>query len=146
MRTQTFADRCTLSEQCLPDAPYRAMLTKLHKDMLQEIDRLKAAQEPVAWMRPDNRVAEESSAKIQFSRGATKPPIGTWKPLCTCPQPAQPEPAVQEPSQREFENWLRSKWTAGYTCQKLEGRYTDKAAQSFWECWQAAHGVKEKNT
>jgi hypothetical protein len=45
--------RCTLSEQCLPDAPYRAMLCKLHKDMLDEIDRLKAAQpapvqEPVA--------------------------------------------------------------------------------------------------
>jgi hypothetical protein len=36
--------RCTLSEQCLPDAPYRAMLCKLHKDMLDEIDRLKAAQ------------------------------------------------------------------------------------------------------
>jgi hypothetical protein len=45
--------RCTLSEQCLPDAPYRAMLAALHKDMLDEIDRLKAAQpapvqEPVA--------------------------------------------------------------------------------------------------
>lgn len=36
--------RCTLSEQCLPDTPYRAMLCKLHKDMLDEIDRLKAAQ------------------------------------------------------------------------------------------------------
>jgi hypothetical protein len=36
--------RCTLSEQCLPDAPYRAMLRKLHKDMLNEIARLKAAQ------------------------------------------------------------------------------------------------------
>ena len=53
---------------------------------------------------------------------------------------AQPAP-VQEPSQREFENWLRSKWTAGYACPKLEGRYTDEAAQSFWECWQAAHGI-----
>jgi hypothetical protein len=36
--------RCTLSEQCLPDAPYRAMLCELHKDMLDEIDHLKAAQ------------------------------------------------------------------------------------------------------
>jgi hypothetical protein len=52
--------------------------------------------------------------------------------------------SVQEPSQREFENWLRSKWTAGYAGQKLEGRYTDKAAQSFWECWQAAHGITQK--
>ena len=53
---------------------------------------------------------------------------------------AQPAP-VQVPSQREFENWLRSKWTAGYACPKLDGRYTDAAAQSFWECWQAAHGI-----
>ena len=42
--------RCTLSEQCLPDAPYRAMLCELHKDMLDEIDRLKAAQPaPCTW-------------------------------------------------------------------------------------------------
>ena len=61
-------------------------------------------------------------------------------PIYTTP-PAQPAPTVQEPGQREFENWLRSKWTAGYACPKLEGRYTDKAAQSFWECWQAAHGI-----
>jgi hypothetical protein len=44
MTTKTFAERCALSEQCLPDAPYRAMLAALHKDMLLEIDRLKAAQ------------------------------------------------------------------------------------------------------
>jgi len=30
----TFADRCQVSEQCLPDTPYRAMLTKLHNEML----------------------------------------------------------------------------------------------------------------
>jgi hypothetical protein len=39
----SFAARCTLSEECLPDAPYRAMLRNLHKDMLQEIDRLEYA-------------------------------------------------------------------------------------------------------
>jgi hypothetical protein len=43
MTTQTLAKRCTLSEQCLPDAPYRAMLAALHKDMLREIDRLEYA-------------------------------------------------------------------------------------------------------
>jgi hypothetical protein len=42
MTNMTFAERCTLSEQCLPDAPYRAMLTKLHGEMLQEIERLNA--------------------------------------------------------------------------------------------------------
>jgi hypothetical protein len=48
---------------------------------------------------------------------------------------AQPE---QGPSQRDFENWLRSRWTAGYACPKRDGRYVHEAAQSFWECWQAA--------
>jgi hypothetical protein len=44
MSAQTFADRCALSELCLPDAPYLDMLTKLHSEMLQEIERLKATQ------------------------------------------------------------------------------------------------------
>ena len=44
MTTPTFAQRCAISEQCLPDAPYRAMLTKLHAEMLAEIGRLQAAQ------------------------------------------------------------------------------------------------------
>ena len=30
----TLEQRCRLSEQCLPDAPYREMLTKLHDEML----------------------------------------------------------------------------------------------------------------
>jgi hypothetical protein len=47
MSIKTFEERCRLSEQCLPDAPYRAMLTKLHEEMLQEINRLKTYQEPV---------------------------------------------------------------------------------------------------
>lgn len=51
-----------------------------------------AQAKPVAWMRPDNRVAEESTARVQFSRGANMPPIGTWVPLYTDPPPsAQPE-------------------------------------------------------
>ena len=42
MSIKTFEERCRLSEQCLPDAPYRAMLTKLHEEMLEEIKLLKA--------------------------------------------------------------------------------------------------------
>ena len=34
MSKPTFAERCLLAEQCLPDAPYRAMLTQLHAEML----------------------------------------------------------------------------------------------------------------
>jgi len=30
----TFAQRCQVSEQCLPNTPYRAMLTNLHDEML----------------------------------------------------------------------------------------------------------------
>lgn len=52
-------------------------------------------------------------------------------------------PAQSKPSRTDFENWLRSKWTAGYGCPKVDGRYTDDSAQAFWECWQAAHGIKE---
>lgn len=51
-------------------------------------------QEPVAWMRPDNRVAEESYSRTQFSRGRDKPPIGTWTPLY--PAPPQRKPLTQE--------------------------------------------------
>jgi hypothetical protein len=43
MTKPSLAERCTLSEQSLPGAPYRAMLTALHKDMLREIDRLQYA-------------------------------------------------------------------------------------------------------
>jgi hypothetical protein len=34
MAHMTFEQRCRVSEQCLPDAPYRVMLTKLHNEML----------------------------------------------------------------------------------------------------------------
>ena len=43
----TFEERCRLSEQCLPDAPYREMLTKLHNEMLKALAQ--PAQKPVAW-------------------------------------------------------------------------------------------------
>lgn len=32
--TMKFSERCRLSEHCLPDAPYRTMLTALHNEML----------------------------------------------------------------------------------------------------------------
>jgi hypothetical protein len=39
----TLQDRCKLATDCLPDAEYRVMLTALHKELLDEIGRLKAA-------------------------------------------------------------------------------------------------------
>ena len=43
----TLEQRCRLSEQCLPEAPYREMLTKLHDEMLKALAQ--PEQEPVAW-------------------------------------------------------------------------------------------------
>ena len=43
-----------------------------------------------------------------------------------------------------FEKWLRNRWTDGYACPKKNGKYTDEAAQAFWECWQAAHNIGAK--
>ena len=57
--------RCTLSEHCLPDTPYRAMLCKLHKDMLDEIDRLKAAQPAV----PDAMTSADIQEHIEYVAG-----------------------------------------------------------------------------
>ena len=37
MSKPTFAERCLLAEQCLPDAPYRAMLKKLHTEILDAL-------------------------------------------------------------------------------------------------------------
>ena len=44
----TFEQRCRISEQCLPDAPYRAMLIALHDEMLAALAQ--PEQKPVAWM------------------------------------------------------------------------------------------------
>ena len=37
MSKQTFAERCQLAQQLLPDAQYRAMLTALHAEMLEAL-------------------------------------------------------------------------------------------------------------
>lgn len=44
MSKQTFEERCLLAEQCLPDAPYRAMLKKLHTEMLAKLAEQPAQQ------------------------------------------------------------------------------------------------------
>ena len=43
----TFEERCRLSEQCLPEAPYREMLTKLHDEMLEALAQ--PQQEPLEY-------------------------------------------------------------------------------------------------
>ena len=39
----TFSERCKLAADCLPEAPYRAMLAELHQEMLAEIKQLREA-------------------------------------------------------------------------------------------------------
>jgi hypothetical protein len=51
----TFTERCKLSTDCLPQAPYRLMLEALHADMLAELERtagtaLTPEQEPVGFV------------------------------------------------------------------------------------------------
>ena len=83
-------------------------------------------QEPVAWMRPDNRVAEESYSRTQFSRGRDKPPIGTWTPLY--PAPPQRQPLTEEEIDKIFKHLCN---TVGASC-KTMARAVERA-----------HGIKE---
>ena len=50
--------------------------------------RAQADAQPVAWLRPENRVEEECTARTRISIGERCPPIGTWRPLYTHPAPA----------------------------------------------------------
>jgi hypothetical protein len=95
MTNMTFAERCTLSEQCLPDAPYRAMLTKLHGEMLQEIERLNA--EVLEQCRINGMSAErEDALRAELTR--LKASIALDKKAENARELGLDyEPAVQEP-------------------------------------------------
>ena len=53
--------------------------------------RAQADAQPVAWLRPENRVEEECTARTRISIGKICPPIGTWQPLYAHPAPAVPQ-------------------------------------------------------
>ena len=69
----TFEQRCRLSEQCLPEAPYRAMLTKLHDEMLAALAQ--PEQEPVAWKHPDKNMVFWKDTKEVDEYHGFKPTI-----------------------------------------------------------------------
>lgn len=37
---KTFAERCEIIEQCLPESPFAEMTKALHSEMLEEIDKM----------------------------------------------------------------------------------------------------------
>jgi chromosome segregation ATPase len=54
----TFEQRCKTMQQCLPDAPYRGMLTVLHIEMLAELKRLLAIEAEWAARSQDDGKAQ----------------------------------------------------------------------------------------
>ena len=97
MTKPSFIDRCTLSEQCLPDAPYRAMLRKLHKDMLNEIARLKVLSQPAVQEHKD-LLGEIARLKAALEQALTRPQKRyaelEAKAAAQPVQPAQPAPVT----------------------------------------------------
>ena len=57
----TFSERCKLAADCLPEAPYRAMLAELHQEMLAEIKQLREALHRIAATAIDDDDWRESS-------------------------------------------------------------------------------------
>ena len=60
-----FPKRCAVSEQCLPDAPYRTQLSILHAEMLHEIGALRATRKPLT----DSRIWELALATSSTQGG-----------------------------------------------------------------------------
>ena len=58
MSNLTFEQRCKTMQQCLPDAPYRGMLTVLHIEMLAELKRLMNAEAEWAARSQDDGKAQ----------------------------------------------------------------------------------------
>lgn len=79
MTKPTFAARCLLAQQCLPDAPYRAMLTKLHDEMLAALERQPPAAPSVATplvqepVQPANKCAFQIELKASMTGGSPYP-------------------------------------------------------------------------
>ena len=45
-----FAERCRVSEQCLPASPYRDRLTALHKEMLDALNRKPLSEAQITFL------------------------------------------------------------------------------------------------
>jgi hypothetical protein len=99
MSKPTFAARCLLAEQCLPDAPYRAMLTKLHSEMLTALAEQPAQSTPFAYV--------WTNSKGQAAYGPIPHDIYSSEPLYKAPQPAQKQELVADALY--FAQWTAAK-------------------------------------
>ena len=146
----TFEERCRLSEQCLPEAPYREMLTKLHDEMLEALAQ--PQQEPLEYWN-----AVEGWVKIEEARehldsvgcGTIYKTAGEGRvPLCIA-QPQQ-EPVVDLQTRWPMKNWKENKptpaqrkpltdeeiWRVAANClDSIAGR------MQFARAIEAAHGI-----
>jgi hypothetical protein len=86
MNKPTFAERCLLAEQCLPDAPYRAMLRKLHSEMMEALAEQPAQQEECPHCLGSRRMVRD-------------PDIGTDQECFVCDGTGYVEP--EQPAQQE---------------------------------------------
>jgi len=82
--------------------------------------------EPIGWVKPANRVVEESTTRQEFSRGKNKPPIGTWEPVYAAPVAGQDDRA-------EFEQWY-----AENAFDFVKNPIGSRDCGLQWKAWQAA--------
>lgn len=89
----TLQERCRIAEQCLPDAPYRAMLTKLHDEMLAALAQQGEQAKPVAYI-TDTHQGPMVWTTEMYGEACTYCDDGGFPvPLYT----AAPAPQTQEP-------------------------------------------------
>ena len=124
----TLEQRCRLSEQCLPDAPYRAMLTKLHDEMLAALAH--PAQEPVAVVVADYALHWVGSGPIAPLIEKHKIKVGdnlyTTTPHCKPLTEEQVDRCIEAADTRWADAFIPIQW-----------------ARHFKNAIEAAHGIKE---
>ena len=78
----TFTERCKLSTDCLPDAPYRAMLENLHREMLDEIERTAGTE-----LTPEQRAV--------FYASGPRPCLCNERTFCWCRDECERDTALE---------------------------------------------------
>ena len=106
----TFEQRCRVSEQCLPEAPYRAMLVALHDEMLEALAQ--PEQEPIVgtktWFEDGKVVTQHLTAKDIYKEPEQEPwPEEPFGHMAGGVQPPQ-RPWVGLTAEQAAECWTTS--------------------------------------